>query len=132
MKNLPMIRHCGAKKFRINFLILQLKNAFKDDSTKKLYRDVLYNLTCKLPSLGDWYNAAKKLLPINKISDTDLKFVLRDICQVYEENLIVNWRNQNIGHGAFTSTEDQNFREDISNKIKILAEHFKRCEKIYE
>lgn len=112
-------------------VLVVLSDAFSDKSRKNFYKDILFDLTCKLPSLGDWHAAAQKLLNTGAVQDNDLKNILKDICKVYERNGIVNWRNATIGHGAFTSTENENFRNDLISKIKILAEHLKRCEEIY-
>ena len=112
-------------------LLIVLSDAFENDSKKNLYRDILHALTCKLPSLGDWFSAAQKILTVGKIPDDTLKKLLKDICKVYEDNQIVNWRNTNIGHGAFTSTENENFRDDLISKIKILVNYFNSCERDY-
>ena len=112
-------------------IMIILSDTFTDYSKKTLYKDVIYHLTRKLPSLGDWYNASQKIIKIGKIENANLKNILLDVNDIYKTHNIVNWRNVNIGHGAFSSVENEHFQNDLIDKIKILSNHFNRCSKDY-
>ena len=107
-------------------VLIILSDAFAQNTKKNFFNGVLYGLICKLPSLGDWYNAAHELIKTSKIENPVLAKILKDIDEIYQKNQIVNWRNNVIGHGAFNSTENENFRADLIDKIKIIVEHFNR------
>ena len=116
----------------LKFSVLPILSEWMNDGDKKnLYREILYGLTRKLPSLGDWYGAAQKIFKAGEISNGALKKILADVLKIYEAEKIIHWRNVNVGHGAYTSAEDKIFRADVKEKIQALAEHCNNCAEDY-
>ena len=134
-------------KGEISGLVLKLKDVFEvilkfpllpilsmglnDSGRKNLYREILYSLTCKLPNLGDWYGAALRAIKNDNSMNVTLKKILTDVLKLYDSEKIIRWRNLNIGHGAYTSEEDKDFRANVAEKIQALADHFTRCAEEY-
>ena len=134
-------------KGEVSGLVLKIKDVFEvilkfsvlpilsewmsDDGKKNLYREILYGLTRKLPSLGDWYGAAQKIFKDGEISNGALKKILADVLKIYEAEKIIHRRNVNVGHGAYTSAEDKIFRADVKEKIQALAGHCNSCAEDY-
>ncbi|MNW41359.1 Tetratricopeptide repeat protein [compost metagenome] len=95
------------------------------------YSEILSLLMGKPLSFGDWLHIAKKLIDASRLIDNILIIILEDIHKIYTSNNIVSWRNERIGHGALLPDHLLEFQQDIERKIKLIAEHFCRCEKLY-
>ena len=91
---------------------------------------ILCNPT-KSMSLGDW---------VNTLTTEEIRFygkkslwgrLLSQLRYFYNENNIVRWRNDNIGHGALASVNDQEFINDIQEKIILLKELLRHLEEYF-
>ena len=74
------------------------------------------------PSLGTWLDLASVILKDLKKAGMELPacIPLDKIRKEYNRKSIVNWRNEKIGHGAMSLSEDEEFRKDIREKVEIL------------
>lgn len=108
-----------------------LSDFFAKNNNSALYNAVLYDLTFKLPSLGDWEKAAVRLANEKKFLFEPIMAILSDIVCIYKKYDITAWRNSTIGHGAFSSTENLDFRNDLIQKLRIIATHFEKNETYY-
>ncbi len=74
------------------------------------------------PSLGTWLSLASVILKDLRKAGMELPacIPLDKIRKEYDRKGIVNWRNEKIGHGAMSLSEDEEFRKDIREKIEIL------------
>ena len=74
------------------------------------------------PSLGTWVELASVILKDLKKAEMELPacIPLEKIRIEYEKKNIVNWRNEKIGHGAMSLSEDEEFQKDIREKVMIL------------
>ncbi|UMZ72527.1 hypothetical protein [Natranaerofaba carboxydovora] len=83
-------------------------------------------------SLNNWLEElASEILKHEKLPDL-LRNPLEDIKQKYEDNKIVEWRNETIGHGALKFENDSELAKDINEKLKIISEHIKSYSKNYK
>ena len=75
-------------------------------------------------SMDAWVELAKIL--IQDLDDRSMRLPkeipLWDLCEQYENMAIVTWRNQKIGHGAMELDEDEEFRDEIYERIEDLHE----------
>lgn len=121
-------------------ILIILDNAI----TKKLYEEKEINnlvsiLLDKNLSFGDWIYIGKEILKlidndaidILKFKDSDIINILKSLINLYEENKIVWWRNENIGHGVLKNQYDEDFKKDIYNKIELLLGHFEEFNEFY-
>ncbi|MBR6570602.1 MAG: hypothetical protein IKK75_09125 [Clostridia bacterium] len=53
---------------------------------------------------------------------------LQNVLSAYEENKLVLWRNQHIGHGALGFSEDAVFQQDIRSKLTLFARLFAKLD----
>jgi hypothetical protein len=96
--------------------------------------EVIVKMLCnpiKSMSLGDW---------VNTLTTEEIRFygkqslwgrLLSQLRHFYNENNIVRWRNDNIGHGALASADDQEFIQDIQEKIILLKELLRHLEEYF-
>lgn len=73
-------------------------------------------------SFGAWTQIAS--IVIKTLNDSNHKLPesipLSTLKRQYDKYLIVNWRNEKIGHGAMGFSEDEEFIEDIRKRLKDL------------
>ena len=43
--------------------------------------------------------------------------------KLYNENSITTWRNNTIGHGVLKFDDDEEFRNDIENKLLLIKKY---------
>ena len=86
----------------------------KDDSTVKL----LYEITEKELSLGDWAAAA------SEIAKLDVDESLCNICDEIREFAfstkgpqLIRWRNQTLGHGALSDASTKEYQDNFLNVL---------------
>lgn len=116
----------------LKFCVLaQLSLAFAEKDLCYKYGQMLYKLINELPSLGTWLEVGRKLIEPQGAREDHLQRVLKDLVEVYDKQKIVNWRNENIGHGAFKPVEAKLYRDEISGKIAALSKHFQRDASAY-
>ncbi|MBQ6024116.1 MAG: tetratricopeptide repeat protein [Lachnospiraceae bacterium] len=90
-------------------------------------------------TFGAWIKLASIIVRDLKKVNLQLPDIipLDSLRKIYIEEKIVNWRNANIGHGAMAIVTDEEFREDIHDKILLLKEiydnygHEFEAQKIY-
>lgn len=128
-------------------VLVILSQVFNDDSRKDnkknigtktcckkyqyMFNNALLKLTNTLPSLGTWVSVAEEILKNKDVEPKEIMSVLEDIVKVYDKNRITHWRNEKVGHGAYTSVENESLKNDIREKIDVIADHFNRNETIY-
>ena len=98
-------------------MLYKKRDGLGDDESK-----LLIAMLEKQLSLGTWEtlaNSAKKLS-----IDDNLKQWLENITTIFNKKAITNWRNEEIGHGALSLEENEKFKNDIEEKVKILKEFF--------
>lgn len=109
------------------FVIIKLSKAMSNKAFQQKHAKILHKFLTKTLSMGDWVSIANEIIESTDktitIKDTILKN-LSNICKICQENKIVNWRNNTIGHGALTPAETLDFEQDIKAKIQLLAEHY--------
>jgi hypothetical protein len=84
-------------------------------------------------ALGDWREIANTLYTRGMCDNLIINNILKNIKKIYfnEKIDIVKWRNESIGHGALKYTNDSKFQEEISERLRIICDHFKICDKDY-
>ena len=97
----------------------------------KFEEDTIAEITKPQLSFGEWEYLAKTI--INDMRKYDKKLPdyipLKEIIESYgEPNNIVKWRNSRIGHGVMGFEEDDDFRIDIINYIKIYTEILRKID----
>lgn len=116
----------------LKFCVLaELSLAFGQDQSHESYGALLAELTNRLPTLGTWQMVGKKLTDLYPKSKNGLPSILRSLVKLYETEKIVHWRNEYVGHGAFTPVEAKAYQEEATKKIRALAVHFQQMEKEY-
>lgn len=74
-------------------------------------------------SLGDWESIARSIKTLENIPP-NLQQLLEQTLTFFNKNGLVNWRNEKIGHGALAFDHNDEFREDIKQKLKIIKQFF--------
>ena len=116
----------------LKFCVLaELSLAFEQKEPDGCYGKLLAELTNRLPSLGTWQMVGQKLTGLYPKRDKGVISILRSLVKLYESEKIVHWRNENVGHGAFTPVEVKAYQEEVTKKIRALAAHFQQEEKEY-
>ena len=96
------------------------KNTDEGFETETISRLTKTNL-----SLGNWVGLATTLINnLKTVADLPAAIPLNKLRKGYEEKKIVYWRNVNIGHGAMGISEDEEFKQDIREKILVLKDLF--------
>ena len=99
----------------------------KLDLEKKLLGELLN----KTLALGHWQENAYVIIK-NKLCDTpDILKLLKDIVEIIEQNQIIKWRNDKIGHGALGFDYDIKFQEDIKKNLIIISNYLIKNKDIY-
>lgn len=88
-------------------------------------------LMSKNLSMGNWLNLVSNIEKDLNIVGAELPdaIPLKNLRECYQKNKIVNWRNDNIGHGVMAMEEDEDFRKDIYEKIILLKKLYKILDK---
>ncbi|MDN3016854.1 hypothetical protein PH210_11670 [Paenibacillus sp. BSR1-1] len=89
---------------------------------------VMVSLLEKPLSLGDWERIGGVLSNLDSTHPI-LRKVLDRTLKLFRDEKIVNWRNEQLGHGALSFDIDETFREDLINKLKAIKIYF---EETYE
>ncbi|MBY7026585.1 tetratricopeptide repeat protein [Clostridium botulinum] len=92
-------------------------NQKRNEQQSEIIRFLLEN---KL-SLGSWKSIADKCLNIEDSSS--IVNILRGIVKLYNENSITTWRNNTIGHGVLKFDDNEEFRNDIENKLLLIKKY---------
>lgn len=85
-------------------------------------------------SLGDWREIANNIYNNKLYDDININYILKDIKKIFfNENIdIVKWRNESLGHGALKKESDEKFKKEISDRLKVICNHFKKCDENYK
>lgn len=92
---------------------------------------ILLNLMEKALSLGDWKRIGDTMLKNELQLIPALIPIQRDVAAIFGKRRIVQWRNENIGHGALGFDTGKKFRQDFEEKLAILEAHFAANAKPY-
>lgn len=102
----------------------------KETSVPDFEGNVAIEITTESLSLGAWKTFAGKIRDFFKKSDFELpqpmKNGLETLLSFYEDYGIVTWRNEKVGHGALGFTEDDDFRNDICQKLQDIKTLFQK------
>ena len=78
-------------------------------------------LTLEKPlSLGHWHELATFIKKYTLNGDSSFSSLSNNTIKLYNKNNIIKWRNEEIGHGALSLDDDQEFQDDIKTKLSIL------------
>lgn len=115
-------------KFPVLICISEIYGKHQNLSSNE--KEALITLLQQPLALGHWYNVSSMIL---KTQTNDIvRNLLNDVkFNIYDKYEIVNWRNNEIGHGALNHEETASFKEDIIKKLLILKDHFIRCRELY-
>ncbi len=113
------------------FVLAELSLAFGEEQHDGRYSKLLAELTNRLPTLGTWQMVGRELAGLYPKNANGMPAILRSLVKLYETEKIVHWRNEYVGHGAFTPVEAKAYQEEAIKKIRALAAHFQREEKVY-
>lgn len=86
--------------------------------------DLIFSFFEKPLSLGDWLRICTYLN--GKSSYSELNTLMNSVLKMFNSNQITKWRNDYIGHGASQLADDQVFIRDISQKISLLYDFFRK------
>ena len=117
-----MLRDLFEITLKLPFLLLLSKDMEMDN----IPFDTIKKLTERPISLGSWEQIAKEYC--NKTGPEDeISIILKDIIKVYEKRKITSWRNNNIGHGAFSIQElEITYKDDIRNLLIYIKDHYEK------
>lgn len=105
----------------------------KNADVSEFKQGVLPLITTPNLSLGSWMDLGRKIIAFSKTENpfslpTELYACLSCILKFYDKNNFVNWRNENIGHGALSDIDNLMFQQDIEKKTKQFFELFCKLE----
>ena len=110
-------------------VIIDSDSKYKDGSE---YAEIM-NAFLKSPlSMGSWKILASIIVGKNKILQLPetLIEILKRTQDLYEEDItddfsdVVNWRNEEIGHGALKFQDDSSYQEEVSTLLRLLKDYF--------
>ncbi|PEP14039.1 hypothetical protein CN552_16295 [Bacillus wiedmannii] len=91
---------------------------------------LIHNMLSQVLSLGHWEIALKKITDILKTQIVKnpefeaIETIAKMVWKLYNDNEIVKWRNDCIGHGALGNAEKEDFREKLHKHLNILEDFF--------
>ena len=101
----------------------------RNTNISEFAKEVLPLITTPNLSLGSWMELGRKIIAFSNTNDsfslpTELSTCLNCIVKFYNKNNFVNWRNENIGHGALSDIDSLTFQQDIEKKTEQFFELF--------
>ncbi|MCM3690947.1 hypothetical protein [Neobacillus niacini] len=98
------------------------------DKLTKPYKETIFKILSEKLTLGKWLGIARDILEIQKMYTLDeheikLNTILQAVYDLYEEQNIVKWRNQYIGHGALGNFEDESFQQTLKKQLTHIKKH---------
>ena len=108
------------------WVLIILSRTLSEENNNGVYNDILFKLTNKEASFGDWCDAANDILKKDYDRHDHMFIILKDINDLCNKNKIVTWRNDTTGHGALTPGESELFQETMISFTKLLALHFNK------
>ena len=91
--------------------------------------ELLSSLFQQKLALGHWETIARQVCKRQPAAVPAT--ILKLLHDVTKKCSIVNWRNDKIGHGALAFDADEQFQEDLADKLTVLRDHFQRCVGLY-
>ena len=91
---------------------------------------ILVALLEKRLTLGTWEEIARTMcrkIPL----DAHVSDILKTIVRVFEAHKITEWRNRTIAHGALAFEADEEFQDDIKDKLNLIKTYFQECAGAY-
>lgn len=106
----------------LKFPVLLLLSRYCDNQKRNEQQSeiIIFLLENKL-SLGSWKFIADKCLNVE--DNSSIVKILRGIVKLYNENSITTWRNNTIGHGVLKFDDNEEFRNDIENKLFLIKKY---------
>ncbi|WP_017753978.1 P-loop domain-containing protein [Calidifontibacillus oryziterrae] len=92
---------------------------------------ILVRLVGKPLSLGDWHMLAKALSK-HIANDHPLSAILKDVVELFYDGDVTRWRNDCIGHGALQNHTSTEFKQTMTEHIKLITEYFRNHAVSYE
>jgi len=110
--------------------ILLFASKFYNQTSRNINENkVLMQLISKPISLGDWEQIAILILKNEELNTKDpIYIILLTIKELYKKYKLVNWRNNEIGHGALSLETNEKFIKDLVDKIRIMKTFFDSCQ----
>jgi tetratricopeptide (TPR) repeat protein len=105
--------------------ILYGKQERSDEENK-----ILIALLEKWLTLGTWEEIARTMGRKLKLHQ-NIADIQKDIVLLFHEHGIREWRNKAIGHGALAFDADDEFQQDIEEKLRLLKTHFQDYAEAY-
>src|SRR5690606_28869773 len=71
----------------------------------------------------------KRILTQSNPKDPELeaiKTITQEIWTIFQENKIVKWRNDYIGHGALGNVEKGNFKQMLHSYLQVIENFFQQ------
>ncbi|WP_434798273.1 tetratricopeptide repeat protein [Terrisporobacter vanillatitrophus] len=106
---------------KINVVIVASEIINKSNYTEE-EGDLLFHLFEKDLCIGDWESICRFFH--EKSNYKSINTLSKEISKVYARNYISKWRNDWIGHGALAIFSNQEFINQIDDKISILYRFF--------
>lgn len=118
-------------------ILILMSYIYKEKATwDENKKNIMIEILQKPLSLGDWKTIGDKLkkVEIGNEGLKDIKELLNKVMDIYNrgnDDDIVNWRNEKIGHGALSPDIDK-LGDDIKRFLIIIKKHFNKCKDIYK
>lgn len=112
--------------------IIKMSIVCNDKKRENDENEIIIKFFEKALTLGDWQNIANLFLKLGDNTNSSINNILKDLTNIYEKNNIVKWRNDKIGHGALGFDETEEFRDELEKMIKLLKNHFDKCNEDYK
>lgn len=101
-------------------ILIVLNDKFNSTNYSEAEKNFIL-LTLEKPlSLGHWHELASFIKKHTLHASLDISSLVNNIFKLYNKNNIIKWRNDEIGHGALSLDDDQEFQDDIKVKLLIL------------
>jgi hydrogenase maturation factor len=101
-------------------ILIKSAEIYHKENRKDEENKILLSLLCKPLALGDWLSIGRTICSINNSKDEKILEILKDVIKRYEDEKIVNWRNDKIAHGALQFDIDDEFINDIKKKTEMV------------
>jgi len=106
----------------LKFPVLIIANEKFNDRDKSTDKEVNFIMLAleKPLSLGHWHELATYINKHLSTEDSSISFLIKNIVKLYNDKNLIKWRNDEIGHGALSLDDDQEFQNDIKEKLHLL------------
>lgn len=101
-------------------ILIVLNDKFNSTDYSEAERNFILATLEKPLSLGHWHELASFIKKHTLHNSSVISSLVNNIFKLYNKNNIIKWRNDEIGHGALSLDDDQEFQDDIKAKLLIL------------